>query len=161
MIVFCETKAIVSINEHLYHRLQGIYCPCEAAASPCQNWNVVAQIRVYTFNYVRIAFVCHVSYMFAWKNDIQIANISVCTVFFRLWRLIYDALYANSTLVPRHLKAHDLSWTSTHHRHQVDVFPCFGVRFLFDKPVQLIKFKTLRQVFNIYLLSHLITQFQS
>ncbi len=135
MMVFSQPKTIVSINKHLYHRLQGFQCPSEATASSCQQRDVMAQISVYTFNCVRITFVCHVSDVFTWIYDIQIANIPIRTIGFRLRRLIDDALYAKSAFVSCHLKTQNLSWVSAYHRHQIDVFSCFGMGFAFDKPV--------------------------
>ena len=99
------------------------------------------KIGIYALHSVRIAFITDIANMLAWKNNIKITHVTVCEIILGIRRVIHQALQSERAFVKLDVETYDLPWFTAYHRHHIDVFTCFGLGFLIDKPIQLIKLK--------------------
>ena len=89
---FCFTIFVISVNEHLKYRPQGIKASVEAPVTACKPANIVPKIGVYAFRDMCISFVMDITDVFAWENNIKIAYITVRAIVLRIFSIVYDAL---------------------------------------------------------------------
>ena len=133
--MFLEAKAVVGADKNSQDSLKVFQLSGKAPAAPCQRRDIMAQISIDTFHCEGIVFVVNVKDVLARKNDIQITKISVRAVLFRLRSCVHHFLNGCRRFIQAHHMPQNLTRFSTHHRHDIDVFPRFCPWLNLQKPV--------------------------
>ena len=138
IVVFGDTKTIISGHKDFYYRIKSFQLSRETPAPPGQHWDIMAQISIDTLNSESVFFVVNIVNMLSRINHIQVAAVSVCVISTGFWRGIDDSLYPLRCFVLRHIKTHYHAWISAHRGHHIHILTGFGMGFFTNKPVQLI-----------------------
>ena len=93
IVVFGNTKTIISGYKDFYYRIKSFQLSRETPAPSGQHWDIMAQISVDTLNSESVLFVVNIVNMLSRIYHIPISNISVCVISTGFWRGIYDLLY--------------------------------------------------------------------
>ena len=93
IVVFGNTKTIISGYKDFYYRIKSFQLSRETPASSGKNRDIMAQISVDTLNSESVLFVVNIVNMPSRINHIQVAAVSVCVISTGFWRGIYDLLY--------------------------------------------------------------------
>ena len=101
----------------------------------------MAQISIDTLHSEGVIFIVDVVNMLSRIDYVQLSLISICAVIFCLGSSIYHSLNRLGCLILTYNMPHYLPGFSTHHRHDVDVFPSSCPWFVLQVPVQLIHFQ--------------------
>ena len=93
VVVFGNTKTIISSDKDFYHCIKSFQLSRETPASSGKDRDIMAQISIDTLNSKGILFVSPIVNMPSRIYHIQIAHISVCVISAGFWCGIYDLLY--------------------------------------------------------------------
>ena len=138
--LFLRSETIISPDKNVKDRPKILQLSWKTPAPPGQCWDIMAQIRIDAFHREGVIFVVHVKDMFPRKDHIQISAVPICAVYFRIGSRVYHPLNRSGRLIPTYNMPHNLPGLSTHHRHNVNIFPRFSPGLVLQKPVQLIQF---------------------
>ena len=135
IVVFGNTKAIISSNKDFYHCIKSFQLSRETPASSGKNRDIMAQISVDTLNSESVLFVVNIVNMLSRIYHIPISNISVCVISTGFWRGVYHPLYSLSCFVLCHIKARYHAWISAYRSHHIHIFAGFSIWLFTNKPV--------------------------
>ena len=135
IVVFGNTKTIISGYKDFYYRIKSFQLSRETPASSGKNRDIMAQISVDTLNSESVLFVVNIVNMPSRIYHIQISNISVCVISTGFWRGVYDSLYPLRCFVLCHIKARYHAWISAYRSHHIHILTGFGMRLFSNKPV--------------------------
>lgn len=135
IVVFGNTKTIISGYKDFYYRIKSFQLSRETPASSCKNRDIMAQISVDTLNSESVLFVVNIVNMPSRIYHIQISNISVCVISTGFWRGVYNSLYPLRCFVLCHIKPHYHAWISAYRSHHIHIFAGFGIWLFTNKPV--------------------------
>ena len=142
---FLRTKAVISANKNSKNGLKVLQLSGKAPAAPCQSRDIMPQVSVDAFHCEGITFVMDIENVLSWEDHVQIAAVPICAVLLSLWGCIHHLLDCSGRFVHTRHMTYNLSWLSAHHRHDIDIFPCFCAGLALQEPVQLIQFYGLRR----------------
>ncbi len=135
IVVFGNTKTIISGYKDFYYRIKSFQLSRETPASSCKNRDIMAQISVDTLNSESVLFVVNIVNMPSRIYHIQISNISVCVISTGFWCGVYNSLYPLRCFVLCHIKLHYHAWISAYRSHHIHIFAGFGIWLFTNKPV--------------------------
>ena len=93
IVVFGNTKAIISSNKDFYHCIKSFQLSRETPASSGKDRDIMAQISIDTLNSKGILLASPIVNMLSRIYHIQISHISICAISAGFWCGIYDLLY--------------------------------------------------------------------
>ena len=93
IVVFGNTKAIISSNKDFYHCIKSFQLSRETPASSGKDRDIMAQISIDTLNSKGILLASPIVNMPSRIYHIQISHISICAISAGFWCGIYDLLY--------------------------------------------------------------------
>lgn len=120
----------------------------KVSASSCKKWNIVSKVNIHTFNCKCITFIMNILDMPSGIYDIKISNISVCTVIIGIRCIVHNNLNIFRRFLHRYIKANKLTRLTAYHYKNICIFVRFSMWLFLYEPIQLIKFKKIRRVFN-------------
>ena len=137
---FPRTEGIICFNKRIHNSLKSSQGSIKTPTSALQTGQKTPQVRIDTFDMMRICFIAGISNIFCSVIvHIRVPEIPVRAIFFRLWSFINHLLDPPGALVLCHSKSLYLPGFAANHRHQVHIFSRFGIPLSLNKPVKLIK----------------------
>ena len=142
ILEFFFAELVVCVNKNRHNSIKCFNATVKATASAREPRYVMPKVCVDAFYIVRVFFVADIAYMTSGKNDVQITEIAVSTVFFSIWRRIHNLLYPLRGFIAGGFKTNDLARFSAYHGHQIYIFTRLGTGFALYKPIQFVQFKS-------------------
>ena len=133
-----STELVVRINEHIQNSVKSLQTAKKTTTVPCQSRDKVPEIGVDAFDNMRIGLIAYITDVLSRVDHIQVCNIPVSGVSFRVGCGVNDSLNCPSRLVSRHRKTQNLSGLTANQQNKIYVFPRLRLCFLSYEPVQLI-----------------------